>query len=48
MKQITDRDGHPSVFRVDCGDGGLWLYGDVAHPAVLGTMTLGSCSVSAS
>ena len=28
MKPITDRDGYPCVFRLDGGDGALWLDGD--------------------
>jgi len=32
MEPITDSDGHPSVFSVECGDDGLWLGGNHGHP----------------
>jgi hypothetical protein len=32
MKQIADRDGHPSVFYVACRDDGLWLDDNIAGP----------------
>lgn len=33
MKQITDRDGDPSVFSVEHDEDGLWLLADWAGPA---------------
>jgi len=32
MKQITDSDGSPSVFRLGRSDDGLWLRGSWARP----------------
>ncbi len=32
MKQITDRDGNPSVFKLERDSGGLWLSGPWAKP----------------
>jgi len=32
MKQITDSDGDPDVFRLGCGGDGLWLHDDWAKP----------------
>ena len=32
MKQITDSDGDPGVFRLERDDDGLWLRDDWAEP----------------
>lgn len=32
MKQISDSDGDPCVFRLGRNDVGLWLYGSWARP----------------
>ncbi len=32
MKQIADSDGYPSIFELERGDDGLWLYGHWTRP----------------
>jgi hypothetical protein len=48
MKQITDSDGRPNVFRLARHDDGLWLRGHWARPDNEWDPATGSCSVSAS